>query len=442
MTEPTSDNERAKEAATVKAEADAAKAKADARTAEAAARKAEQELADHASPEARRQREAEANQKADEAEKDAAAARRARLAALIPDVATVKGSTLEVKEGPQLWSTFLLGRALGDCAKQVADKLKEPLGGSSRILVTNESDLASADAVYRDVKTGLKDLVSAADKLLGVVKEESVEIAGATPVDALGALVSAVPAVLSLFSAHRTVSTTAVTASDLAASAAIAGMLKSEVSGATILLDDFRLATNGDIYKFAAEASGKRQQLIARKIRLSDERRELEAKLAATKLEVERLEKPAEPGNSGKLEDAQKEVYSVKASLADRDLRAGLIDSVVAAIDAFTTAIRAVPSGGHRSPLASAALQEELHGDAPRFTHVLLVKTQPGVAQQMIENRPLWRGDKFSTIVDASITYILIQTSDSRVCAASTETSIWSARGKIGGPPKIAPVKA
>jgi len=420
-----------------KAAADAEKAKADARAAEATARKAEQDVEDHDAPAAGRQREAEASKKAAEAAKDAAAARREQLAALIPDLSGVKESTLEVKEGPQMWGTFLLGRALHAAASAVAAKLTPALADGWRVLVTSEADLASGDAVYQDVKTGLAEIVTAADKLLEDTTPESVATAAFTPIDAIGALASAVPAVLSLLSARRTVNTSAVTASDLAAAAEVSGVLKAAAAAATVVHDDFRVVPGGGVYTLAGNVSLKRQQLIGRKIELGDKKIRLEPDLAEAKTDADSLEKAARPEQARELDDALKKVYALERQLAEIELRAGLVDALVTAIDAFTTAIRAVPHGSHRSPLASAALHEELHAGSPHFTHVLLVKTQPGVAQQMLEDRPLWWEDKFSTAVDASITYMLIETSNSGIVAAGTETAIQSAHGKIGGRPTI-----
>src|SRR5262245_29148901 len=199
VSEPDTRKDRTDEAAAAKAEADAAKARADARAAEAAAKKAEQDVQDHDAPAAVRQREAEAQQKAAEAEKAAAAARQARFAAVIPDLSAVKESTLEVKDGPPLWSSFLLGAAVAAAANSVAAKLKPLQSSASRILLTCESDLASADATYQDTKTGFDELMTAAENVLKMAQPEArARERGITPIDtaleAAGAVASAVSA--------------------------------------------------------------------------------------------------------------------------------------------------------------------------------------------------------------------------------------------------------
>ena len=95
--------------------------------------------------------------------------------------------------------------------------------------------------------------------------------------------------------------------------------------------------------------------------------------------------------------------------------------------------------------LASAALHEGLRredGGAP-LTHVLLVTAQPGEAQQVVRQR--FFRSSFTTVVDASITYLLLKLDDASVfkgeiVAAGTETGIYSARGVVGKDPTIAPV--
>jgi hypothetical protein len=281
-----------------------------------------------------------------------------------------------------------------------------------------------------------------------------VQTAGVTPIDtaleAAGAVASAIPAVLSLLSAHRTLSSAAVTASDLAAVAAVAGSMRSEST--RVFHDDFRLVPGSGVYALAGSVAGKRQELVARKIALGDKKSDLSADLAAAKAELGAFEK-ATPPDQDEVLDAQKKVAGVQAQLDEVEVRVGVVDSLLTAADSFITTIRAVPGGGGRSPLATAALHEQLHagdgidtdGDTPadeehgenKYTHVLLVKTQSGQVQQMLDNRPLWFRDKFSTAVETSITYMLIDTSSSAVVAAGTESAVESAHGTIGDRPTL-----
>lgn len=432
------------EAEAAKAKADAAKAKADAAKADADARKAEQEVAEYDSAAATHEREAAARKKTAEAEKDATAARRAQFAALIPDLSSVKDSTLEVKEGPALWSSFLLGRAVNSAGQAVADKLKAPDTQTRRVLVTSDPDLATADAVYADVQTGLAQLITAAtqvlDKTTAETVDEAVQTAGVTPVDtaleAAGAIAGAVPAVLSLFSAHRTLGSAAVTASDLAAAAAVAGAMTAHAA-TTVAHDDFRLVPGSGVYALTGTVGEKRQDLVAQKIALGDKKSAVIAELATAKAELEAAQEtiPAPSGQPQQIEAAKRKIADVEARLSVIELRVGVIDSLLTAADAFIATVRTIPAGARRSPLATAALHEQLHtGD---YTHVLLVKTQAGQAQQLLDNQPLWLRDKFSTAVEISVTFMLIETPASVVVAAGTESVVQSAHGKIGDRPTL-----
>lgn len=446
---------REAEAATAKAEAEAAKAKADAAKAEADAakaaadaRKAEQESADHDTAAATKAREAESLKKAAEADKDAAAARLSQLEALVPDLSSVKDSTLDVKDGPALWTSFLLGRAVNTAGQAVAEKVTGSELKTGRVLVTSDSDLATADAVYQDVTAGLEQLVTAAKGVLDRTRpeamDEAVRTAAATPVgaalEAAGAIGGAIPAVLSLLSAQRTLDSAEVTASDLAAVAAVAGAM-SQNGSLRVVHDNFRLTPSGGVYDRYDSVGTARQQLIARKITLGDRKSDIQAELASAQAEFETLKgsTPAPPNHAQQIEAAKRRIAGAQALLDEVENRAAVVDSVLTAIDAFMSTVRAIPAGARRSPLATAALHAELHGATPSFTHVLLVKTQAGQAQQMLDNQPLWLRDKFSTAVEIGITFILIETKSSEIVVAGTESSVKSARGKIGDSPTLDP---
>jgi predicted nucleic acid-binding Zn-ribbon protein len=389
-------DERIAEARALQAEAEAEKARGEAKRAAAEAERAQievtqarQQVTEYGSAASTRQREAEAAKATAEAESAAAKVRQEMLAALIPDFSKIADSTLDVGQGPPLWGTFLLAGALSTAADKVAANVNKVLADESRVLVTNEPDLASSDAVYRDVTSGLDQLTRAADDLLDSEKELTIN-----GLDAAGAIASSVPAVLSLLSAKRAQSTSSVSPSDLAATAALARSLI-QVRRFAVIHSDFRLVTDEAVYSQMWNLSAKRQQLST---------------------------------EHTKLRQAGSEVVSARASL---------IEALIAAITGFVAGIRTVPEGMRRSALASAALHHALHKGPSRFTHVLLVKAQVGTAQQLVDNRPLWFKDKFSAIVDASLAYILINTEDSRIQASGIETSVHSAYGNIGQHPKL-----
>jgi hypothetical protein len=394
------------------AEAQLAKAKQDASKAEADALKAH----------------ADARKAATEADKAEAELRRNEVAALVPDLSKVEKSTLELaKDVVPGRTTALSFGALREVAEGIAETILPP-GGPRRswsILVTSEQDLASADAAYQDVTTGLKALVSAAEKL-------TTDLDAAPRAESIGgleiaaALAGALPHVLSLLTAKRTLSTAAVTVGDLAAAAAVIDQLKAQPHATKIYHDDFRLLSTAGVYTLAQDVATKRQELAGRKLAYEDAKAKLEAELAAA-----RKSSPPDPAVIAGLE------AKVKAEA----IRIGLLDTLIPAMDAYGTAIRTVPEGERRSPLASAALHEALHpmtdGGKPAISHVLLVKSQGGGVEQLLNNRPLWLDDKFTTVVDVSVSFMLLQTSDSQVVFSGTETRVVKAHGEIGRAPTV-----
>ncbi|HJP78526.1 MAG TPA: hypothetical protein VJ914_29895 [Pseudonocardiaceae bacterium] len=358
------------------------------------------------------QAEAAARSAAIKADKDATDARTSQITALMPDLSKVKGSTLDVKDGPALFGTRLTYRALAKAAEKVAAKVTEKVSAAVpkdedraklTVLVTTNADLASADANYLDVTTGLEQLNAAAEALLDpgwqvpplfpdtetvstrLNRSWMASFAFVAPA-AVTAVAKALPSVLSLLSAQRSVITAAADTNDLAAAGVLAGALRTAKLKSTILLDDFRLLPkNSTVYKAAKDVADLREQLVAKKLELTDD----------------------------------------AAGSAS-------INTVILSIDQFTTAMRTVLQPGGRSPLAAAALYEQLHQDNGGISYVLLVNSQPGQLQQVTENRPMFLKDRFTTLADVDLLYVLIDTAESNVVAAGTETATAKASGEIG----------
>ena len=428
-----------------------AKTSTDARVAEAAARKAEAEVEEYDSATSVQQRQATSAKSIAEAEKDASAARRAQIGALIPDLSTVKPSTLDVKDGPPIGGSILTFGALRSVGETIAKAiLAAPPGDKPwRVLVTSDTDLATSDGTYVDVKTGLAQLDGAAGLLLEDLKPEAPGIAPAV-VDIVAALATALPGLLSMLSAQRSLSTASVTVNDVAAIAAVSGgvLLKKDKRDISLFHDDFRLVPEGGVYAASAQVSTKRQELMGRKIVLSKRREDfgadVEAALSTEKELKKQIEEAGDAVPPKLIEDLAATVKKIKElnrKIADETVRLGMIDSLASTIEQFLSAIRLIPEGAHRSPLATAALRELLHdraGGTEAFTHALLVKGQAGQSQQLLENRPLWFQDKFSTVVDVSVTFTLIDLPASNVVSAGTVTGTAKAYGKIGDEPKVA----
>jgi Zn-dependent metalloprotease len=428
-----------------------AKTSTDARVAEAAARKAEAEVEEYDSATSVQQRQATSAKSIAEAEKDASAARRAQIGALIPDLSTVKPSTLEVKDGPPIGGSILTFGALRPVGATIAKAiLAAPQGDKPwRVLITSDTDLATSDGTYVDVKTGLAELDEAAGLLIEDLKPDAPGIAPVL-LDIVAALATALPGLLSMLSAQRSLSTAPVTVNDLAAVAAVSGglLLKKDTRDISLYHDDFRLVPEGGVYAASAQVSTKRQDLMGRKIVLSKRKEDFGAEVEAalsTKKELEKQIDEAGDAVPPKLvEDLAavvKKIKDLNRKIADETVRLGMIGSLASTIDQFLSAIRLIPEGAHRSPLATSALRELLHenaGGKKAFTHALLVKGQAGQSQQLLENRPLWFQDKFSTVVDVSVTFTLIELPESNVVSAGTVTGTAKAYGKIGDEPKVA----
>lgn len=360
-----------------KAEAELRKAEADAKAAEAGARKAEAE------------------------------ARAAELSALIPDLSKVRDSTLTVgAEGPAIGGSVLTFGALANAAKTVVDAMKLSEKAGWRVLVTSDPDLASGDAVHLDVTSGLASLTTLTDELLAKPAPEpggggppafAAEVMGAPM---LAAVATAVPQVLSLLSAQRSVATAAVTVTDLAAAAAVAGeLVRRPGMAGHVVHDDFRLVQDGRVKRALTDLEAKRRLLLARKLHLAS------LKAATT-----------DPAMLLEIGDQQ-----------------SLVDSTLASIDGFTSALRVVPAGGRRTPLATAALFDALHeGAADRFTDVLLVKAGPAQSAMLTEDQPLLFQDRFSVLVEVNVTFMLLATDSGTIAAAGTASNQAVAHGTLG----------
>jgi hypothetical protein len=417
------------------------KAVADARTSEATAGKTEAELADLESPSGRASREAKNVQATAEAHQKAAEARQSELTAMVPDISKVTNSTLELgKDGPAIHASALTFGAVGEAAQAIANAILNPDTGAKRILVTSDDDLVTTDAVWWEVTTGLAQLEKAASDLLIDATVESVETAALAPI--ITAAAAALPSVISLLSAQRSISTASVTVNDLAAATAVAGALEAQGHDRVVVVhDDFRLLGSGRVQTAANGVAGKRNELVARKLAISDRRTAFDTELTIAKADLASAEKAfadadhkkPHPDLDAAIDNAQKAVAGLTRKVDAATTRLGSIDSVLAAIDAFTAAIRVVPAGGRRSPLATAMLRDDMHAGSPSwFSHVLLIKSQPAQSAQLTDDKPLWFKDKFSTLVEVNVTYMLISTDDSHVDRAGTATAMKSAHGDLG----------
>lgn len=433
------------------------KAELDNRKVELEIEKTEQELAAATSTSAKAQKAAENAKAIAVAQKDAAEARQAQVAALIPDLSKVARGTSEITGDEPLFGSSLAHRALRDAAQIIATTAAgaidtpAPAGdgngdvpGGPNVLVTTEEELATSDAIYHDVMNAIDELISAGGSARTEPQGGGVKSASFV-LPALGAAAQAIPGVISLLSAHRKVSSRALTIENLAAAAATAGALQSEDRIAAVVHDDFRLLPQGTVHARVAALAGERRELIARKLELDSEKAIATTDLAVEKATIGDLEQQLPGGTDRQTLQTQLEQHRRTAAGHEQEIstagtRIALIDAVVAAIDEFSGALRIVPEGG-RSPLATAALREQLHATPsdgendkpidPYFSHVVLVNANPGSAHQVVEDR-LLRKDKFTVVAIVNVAYMLIATSDSHVVAAGNASAKATGHGKIG----------
>lgn len=351
-----------------------------------------------------RRAEAEATKAEAEAQAAVADAQQRAVAAYVPDLSRVSRGSLELKGDAPLFMNGVTQRALDVAATRLVEQLgTDGIAGTARLLITSDAELAASDAAYADVVTGMDELVAAADALLAAPDEAPADVraSAAMLVPALGAVgqvaAAALPGVLSLLSAHRTVTTASARTSDLAAAASVAGELRRRHSEMTVVHDDIRLVPRGDVYQRLRDVGDRRRRLVARRVNLTA---------------------------TGPAAD-------------DKYLQALLAaaDALVEAIDRFTSAARTIPQGATRAPLTLAALHEQLHGDpanATTFTHVLFVQGTDGSVQQVTDDRPLWFKDRFEVVGSAGITYLLIDVPTSHVLSAGTAAGTATIHGRIG----------
>jgi hypothetical protein len=388
----------ADQAAAMTADAQARTAAANATAAEVAAAAAQRVEAEAQSSESEDARKATLAQTAAEADKAAAAAQAGQLTALIPDLTKVDRGELQVTGDQPLFANAIAYAALEDAAaelvRRVAKEMPTDQAKRVRVLLTSDTSLVSSDATYLQLSKGLEDLNEAAASLLAIVdpaKQDNppqAQVEAFAPAAAAAAVASAVPAVLSLFSAHRTVTSAAVDPGSLAACASVAGQLRHAHEAWGVSYDAIRLLpAEGPLLHGMETLTAHRENLIAVKL-------------------------------GGQADTA----HSTQ------------IDAAVAAIDTFVGAATAVPTGSTSSPLMTAMLREQLHGDdTTGFTHVLVATGNAGAAQGVTQDGVLWGKSKFATVSVVSLTYFLLGVTSPDLLAAGTVVGTATGSGSIGG---------
>jgi hypothetical protein len=322
-----------------------------------------------------------------EARKAEADARQAELAAFIPDLSKIVRPELGTHEATTIGHSRLTFGGLEELGRQVAARVKAT--GAERVLVTTDQDLASADAIYRDVIGGVTSLKAAAKGVLDATKPlESLVVIPAVAAASIAA--SVLPQAISLLLPRRSVATGTLEVNDLAVSASVMGQLIK--CGIEVVDADLRTIKSDAFFKEVRQLDQCRRELVQRKIDLS--------------------------GN------ADANAKSIES-----------IDAVVTSIDTFLTAVRAAGTEGGRSRLATAALAYALH-QPQGIDHVVLVKGQTGAVTELREERT-FRPDTFVAIADVGVTFMVMKTANGRIVDADTVSATLVAAGKVGELPAV-----
>jgi hypothetical protein len=381
-------------------------AAANAEAAQLAAEKARLELDEWKSPASVANRAAQQRADTAQAEKSLMDSSSGQFAGAVPDLSKVNTGSATVDAGTQLFGSALALQALGQASRAAAADIAARIPDKGKyLLVTTEADLASTDAMYTQVENGLQQLLQAAQALTALAAKESApETAGAGATAhresivaaGVGIAAAALPAVVSLFSANRKISGASVSADDLQAVIGVAAAMTQQQPPLKVLMDDFRIIDRtGRISDLLDRVNAERLALASRKADLT---------------------------GSASPEDSR--------SLA-------LVSQVASAIDAFLASILAVPGGATRSAYTSAILRERLHDGS--IDCVVLVKGVGGSSAQVVNDKPLWFKDKFTTIASAGLSWLLVAVADGAVIAGGSKVSTLEVTGTIGDTIKVKP---
>ncbi len=385
----------------------AVQAMANAKAAQLAAERAELELNEWKSPAAVANRAAQQRADTAKAEKSALDTRFSEYAGAVPDLSKISPGSTTVDAGTQLFGSALVLQALTHASAAAVDDIARALPDKNKyVLVTTELDLASSDAIYAQVTDGLTQLLAAAQALAAPPPSPPPATAGLdetfipeslVAAGVVGAAASALPAIVSLFSANRKISGASATIDDTQAAMSVATAMTRHVPQIKVFLDDFR----------TVEAAGTGR--ISRLLRdLNAERIALETR---------------------------------KAELGPQDTgTAASIGQVAAAIDAFLSSVMAVPGGATRSAYTTAILREQLHDGT--VDRVVLVKGVGGATAQVVADRPLWFKDKFTSIASAGLSWLMLSIVDGAVIAGGSKVSTLEIKGTIGATVTFSPAQS
>ncbi|MER7112641.1 hypothetical protein, partial [Streptomyces sp. NPDC000229] len=329
-------------------------------------------------------------------QKSAAEATFGKYSSLVPDLSKIDRGKLEVSGDQAMLGAPLALMAVNDLADEIATAVvnamkdgREERPPGQRVLVTTSRDLVADDAVFQDVRSSLRGL----NKWAKLLKKSASDLPSGTreiaPASAASIAASMAPSLIGMFSSHRTLATSSVAADDAVASMAVAASLARNAARLRVALDDFRT-----IPEFEGGVLDSIQNLRKSSMELSRTKTELQSNVEAA------------------------------AVVAN-------IGAAVEMIDGFLASVTAITASG-RSALTSAMLQEQLHASGDAFTHVLLIKSCPGTAQQLVEDRPMMMKDIVSVVSATGIAYSLLEASSGDTVAGGALAASRHLHGKLG----------
>ena len=380
-----------------------------------------------------------------EARKGIAEAEAATLKAQLPVVpATGLEGTIEAKDKfgtlAEVVGYAALGDAAAEIAKRVNDALKGP--GSPRVLLVEQTDIASTDAVLLQIKpvfdwheTDISARIAALEAL-GKPREtrasdpdtsrEMLSITSALAVG--GAAIGAVSQIASLLRTNYVASGREFKADNLALMAEVARRLKEFKVSAVI--ESFDLITASPLFARFADLQKQRAHLDALRRRVNEvliapavaTSIDLAKRIGDTELEVARRKDDDKP--AGELE---KQIKTWKGALAEHAQRLELARAAIAQADATAAAwdtlakdLTTTGTTGGRMPLLQAALREAIR--EARVTHLLCLKTVASGGDVITERRWL-RSARASFIGSATAVFLLSGVGEGGALAATGTVS-------------------
>ena len=332
--------------------------------------------------------------------------RRAWIADMAPDFTKVDSGSIHGADEP-VFSAILASRALSDAAAKVAEQLfpDEPVDG--HVFLTTDRSLVDRLATYNgvrnqiDVATGLIEStlasvpVSKGGKGAPGGKEDLRDIQmkalGPLPIAtaAVGAVAAALPGVLSLFSAKRTLATAEVSPDAYIAMVAVAGALLSRKNPPVVIMDETRV--------------------LPAETKIGN---------AFAKLHKQSLQLTAAIGHSAADGGLDVKEWREEASAT--------LKVVQAVIEALTTADEKTGT----NVLTRVASQEVLTD--PGLKHIVVITPAASGTTQLINDRPLWLRDTVSIITTAAISFVCVDAQTGYVKNAGVSTGSRQLSGKIG----------